>query len=185
MRMLYIHARILYMFTHYIHYTYICIHTIYAHTLYICTHTIYMHTYYIYAHILYICTHTVYAHTIYMRTHTEWSYWSTTSRVPGVVPKRAVDISSLPSWHLEQRGGLEGPAIQTTVWGKGHQTRLTGTDNHQTRLTGTDNKLYHILIIIAIYTLTFSVSILHSSQLVPRHRFELKSLFSSQYLVVE
>ena len=114
-------------------------------------------------------------HTIYMRTHTEWSYWSTTSRVPGVVPKRVVDISPLPSWHLEQRGRLERPAIQATVWREGHQTRLTGPDN----------KLYHTTIIVDIYTLTFLVSILHSSQLVPRHRFELQSLFSSQYLVVE
>ena len=80
-------------------------------------------------------THT-HTHTrTHTHTHTEWSCWSTTSRVPGVVPERAMDISSLPSWHLEQRGGLEGPAIQATVWRKGDQTRLTGTDN----------RLYHML----------------------------------------
>ena len=72
-----------------------------------------------------------------------------------MVPKRVVDISPLPSWHLEQRGRLERPAIQATVWREGHQTRLTGPDN----------KLYHTTIIVDIYTLTFLVSILHSSQL--------------------
>ena len=133
------------MHTLYAHILYICTHTLYAHILYMCTHTLYAHILYmcthtIYIHILYICTHTPYTHT---HTHTEWSYWSTTSCVPGMVPKRVVDISPLPSWHLEQRGRMEKPAIQATVWREGHQTRLTGTDN----------KLYHTIIIVHIYIL--------------------------------
>lgn len=45
----------------------------------------------------------------------------------GVVPAGGVDSAPVPCWGVEQRGSLEGAAVQAAVWGQGNQAGLTGS----------------------------------------------------------